>query len=167
MASRRLAIPVHGATVRAVSGHGVQHPGGAGGGGMGRRPYSFASAPGRSLARADAELAVGGGEVLLDGLVAHVERLGDLPVRASRRGERGDPPFVGGERVDSAELRPARPRAGDQQLGPGALGERRGVAADREIERLAERLAGVDDAAAVTERDAEVGERAGVLEPGR
>ena len=83
------------------------------------------------------------------------------------RGQRGDPPLVGGEGVDPAELRPARPRAGDQQLGPGALGERRGAAADREIERLAERLAGLDDAAAVAERDAEVGERAGVLEPGR
>ena len=59
------------------------------------------------------------------------------------------------------------PCAGDQQLGPGALGERRGAAADREIERLAKRLAGLDDAAAVAEGDAEIGERARVLEPGR
>ena len=42
--------------------------------------------------------------MLLDGLAAHVERLGDLPVRASLRRQRGDPPLVGRERVDSAEL---------------------------------------------------------------
>ena len=95
--------------------------------------------------------------MLLDGLAAHVQRLGDFGVRASRRRQRGDPSFVGRERVDPAELRPARPGARDQQLGPGALGERRGAAADREIERLAKRLAGLDDAAAVAEGDAEFG----------
>jgi hypothetical protein len=105
--------------------------------------------------------------MLLDGLVADVERLRDLPVRAALGGQRRGSTVVGGAGIDAAELWPGWPRAGDQQLGAGALGERRGVAADSEIKCLAERLACVDDAAAVPERDAEVGERAGVLEPRR
>ena len=45
--------------------------------------------------------------------------------------------------------------------------QRQGATADREIERVAERLAGLDGAPAMPERDAEVRQRAGVLEPGR
>src|SRR5687768_13521278 len=106
--------------------------------GYGARSLLFCERRRQLVARADPELAVGGAEVLLDGLAAHVQRLGDVGVRASLRRQRGDPSLVGRERLDSAQLRPARSRAGDQQLGPGALGQRRGAAADREIERAAE-----------------------------
>ena len=68
----------------------------------------FRERPRQVPARPHPELAVGGREVLLDGLVAHVERLGDLPVRASLRREPGDPPLVGREGGGPAELRPAR-----------------------------------------------------------
>ena len=105
--------------------------------------------------------------MLLDGLMTHVQRLSDLAVGASVGGHRRDPPLVGGKGVSAGEPGPARARAGDQQLGAGALGERRRAAADREVERSAKRLAGLGDAAAMAERDAEVGERACVLEPGR
>ena len=158
---------MHRGTVRPVFDMATSILAGASGVGMGSDPYSFASAAGSSSAGAHAELAVGGGEVFLDGLMTHVQRLSDLAVGASVGGHRRDPPLVGGEGVDAGEPGPARPRAGDHQFGAGALGERRGAAADREVERLAERLAGLGDVAAMAERDAEVGERARVLEPGR
>ena len=49
----------------------------------GEGPLLFCERGREVLARADPELAVGGREVLLDGLLAHVQRVGDLPVRAS------------------------------------------------------------------------------------
>ena len=85
---------------------------------------------------------MGGREALPDGLAPHAKLPRVLPVRPSGGSERGDARrSAGSQRVDSSALRPSRPGAGDQQLGLGSLGEWRGVTADREIERPAQRLA--------------------------
>ena len=60
----------------------LRRPGPAG---YGARSLLFCERRRQLVARADPELAVGGAEVLLDGLAAHVQRLGDVAVRASRR----------------------------------------------------------------------------------
>ena len=51
--------------------------------GYGEGSLLFCESVRQVLSRAHAELAVGGGQVLLDGLLAHAERVRDLPVRAS------------------------------------------------------------------------------------
>ena len=145
-------------------------PGGArrGGDARGGRSPRVRERPRQVPARAHAELAVGGREVLLDGLVAHVERLGDLPVRASLRREPRRPAarWSSGRRAPvSCGRRGRAPAISSSVLARSASG----AASQRSARSSAsaERLARLDDAAAVPERDAQVGERAGVLEPGR
>ena len=119
------------------------------------------------LARADVELGVRPPEVRLDRLAGHEQRLGDLGVRQPAGGEVGDPPLARGQRVDAAQLQPARARAGRQQVVARLLGEHGRAAALRQVERLAQRLARLAAAVGAPLRRAEVGERPRVLQARR
>lgn len=58
-------------------------------------------------------------------------------------------------------------RARREELGAGAPLDRRGPEADRQLERLAQRRAGVATMPRAAQRGSEVGERTSVLEAGR
>ena len=74
----------------------------------------------------------------LDGLAGDEERLRYLAVRPAGRGQAGDPPLAGRERLDTAEHRP-RPasHAAGGQLILCAGRERRGAAAVGQVHPLA------------------------------
>ena len=61
----------------------------------------------------------------------------------------------------------ARPRAGGAQLGLGLLGERRGAGAVRDVERLAQELAGLAAAVRAPQQRAQLGQRPRPLERAR
>ena len=101
----------------------------------------------------------------LDRPLGDVELLGDLAVGEPVGGEDGDAVLRRRERLDAGERGAARPGAGALQLVAGAAGEQAHAAAVGDLERPAQRLAGVVAAVGPPERGAEVDERARVLEP--
>src|SRR3954451_19975884 len=103
------------------------------------------------VAAADRELAVGRGQVLLDGLARDEQCLRDGRVGLALRGELGDASLVRGERVGTRGTRAA---GGDPQLGAGELRQRARAATLGKVERRAQRLAGLDDPACSPQRDA-------------
>src|SRR5918996_627620 len=68
-------------------------------------------------AAADVQLAVGAGQVHLDGLDGEEQRLGDVSVGSAGRGQLGYPALAGGEAVDAVERRATDPDAARSQLG--------------------------------------------------
>src|SRR3954453_2057821 len=78
---------------------------------------------GELVAGADVELAVGVGEVDLDGLRGDEELLGDLAVGHRLGGHAGDATLAGGQGLDSAEGLAAGSDAGGAELLAGPVGE--------------------------------------------
>src|SRR5919202_1867071 len=101
----------------------------------------FGQQRGELPAGSDAELAVGVGEVDLDRLLGHEERLGDLPVRQLRSGERSHPPLGRRERGHACGLAARGPPTARSKSGPSTPLERGGTTPLGELERAQEGLA--------------------------
>src|SRR5262245_8240371 len=114
---------------------------------------------------ADPELAVGAGEVTLDGLEGHVQLLGDLAIRAALGRQPRDAELARGERLGPGPPRAPRTGAGGVELLPRAPGERPGAAARGQVERVGERLARIGAPAGATQPRAPLGQRVRPLEP--
>ena len=118
-----------------------------------------ASAAGRSPASRHVELAVGAGEVHLHGPAGEEERFGDLAVAQAVGGHRRDAALLGRERVDAAAGGASRARSGGSQLVHRPVGLDHRPAPVREVEAIAERLAGIAAMPAAPQRGAEVDQR--------
>jgi protease PrsW len=112
--------------------------------------------PGQLCPRRHLELPVGTAQVVLDGLRGDEERLCHLPVGATLGGEPGHSKLARGECVDTAQSRPARTRAREESLAPGALRDRDGAAPGGDLERLPERIPGFQRMAEAAKRGAQV-----------
>ena len=95
-----LAVSSRASALIAVEG---QHLGGASRGVWGGAPTLLRARPVVPRARPRRACGRRGREVLLDGLLGHVQRVRDLAVRASVGGHRRHPPFGGGESVGAGE----------------------------------------------------------------
>src|SRR5262245_36703744 len=103
---------------------------------IGGRIRKFRESGDERSGRTDSELAVGAGEVRLDGMHAHEERGGDLLVRAPLRGQHRNP-LLGLGQLGRGALAPADP----PELGSGSLLPQAGAELVEDGERLLERLA--------------------------
>ena len=92
----------------------------------------------------DPELAVGVAQVELDGGDRHEQRLGDVAVARPGGRQPGDPALAGGERAGAGGQPAARPSAGGAQLGERLVLQVGGAAAMGEVDREAQRIAGLD-----------------------
>jgi len=95
------------------------------------------------------------------------QRLGDLPVGLALRGELGHPQLAGGQRVTPAEGLAARPAARDDGLGAGPFRQREASVGVGQAEGRAQRRAGLDAGSGTPQCGAQVGQRAGALQPRR
>ena len=92
--------------------------------------------------RADAQLDIGAGQMVLDGPLRDEERLRDLPVRLPGRRQLSHPQLARRQRVPAPQRVPARPAAGDHQLVASPAGQHDAAAGVRDVQALAEQVAG-------------------------
>ena len=117
--------------------------------------------------RRDVELAERPSQVGLHRLLGDEQRLGDLPVRAARRGELDHAPLAWRQRVRPGALGPSGPDADRRELGPRPALQGSGAAAGGQREPLEQRLAGRAALPGGAERCAEVDQHTRMLEPRR
>src|SRR5260370_8403369 len=104
--------------------------------------------------------------MFLDGADSDDQVLGDLAVRQPLGGELGNATLAGGERFEPSQKNATGPGTGGAQLRLGLRGERTGAGAVSRGECLTKQIASVAAAVAATQQRTEIGESAGMLEPG-